>query len=261
MIRRLWLIARSVLIEAVRRREVYVIVLLSTLLIGAVMTVDFFKVEGLTKFYREVALRVMSAATALMVIVLAARQLPREFENRTIYPLLAKPISRPAFLLGKLFGVMLAAAFCFGLFMAVYLCGAMYLGGRGAIPWGLFAQYIYLQMIQMLILSTLCFWLSMLFNLDAAITLGVIFYATSATLSTAVSYIYDFVGAAAQLVMRVLTWAIPQLMLFDLSGKTVHSTFWKPLSAATMGELSLYGGFFAALYFAFAWICFRRKAL
>ena len=54
------LIARSVLIEAVRRREIYVVVLLATLLIGALMSVDFFGLDGLTKFYREIALKVMS---------------------------------------------------------------------------------------------------------------------------------------------------------------------------------------------------------
>ena len=63
--RAVWLIARTVLIEAIRRREIYAIVALSMLLIGAVMTVDFFQIEGLTKFYRDVALKIMSVATAL----------------------------------------------------------------------------------------------------------------------------------------------------------------------------------------------------
>ena len=98
------LIAKSVLIEAVRRKEIYVIVLAASLLIGAVMTVDFFDIQGLTKFYREIALKIMGVATALTVIVLAARQLPREFENRTIYPLMARPISRMTFISGNLAG-------------------------------------------------------------------------------------------------------------------------------------------------------------
>ena len=69
--RPVWLIARSVLIEAVRRKEIYVIVLLALMVIGGVMSVNFFGMEGLTKFYREVALEVMSIACALMVVVLS----------------------------------------------------------------------------------------------------------------------------------------------------------------------------------------------
>ena len=106
------LISRTVLVEAVRRKEIYAIVLISLMLIAATMTVNFFKLEGLAKFYRETGLQIMSIATALSVIVLAARQLPREFESRTIYPLLAKPVSRFQFLMGKILGVLLAAAFC-----------------------------------------------------------------------------------------------------------------------------------------------------
>jgi ABC-type transport system involved in multi-copper enzyme maturation permease subunit len=138
-----WLIARTVLLEAIRRKEIYAIVLVSVLLLGAVMTVDFFGIKGLTKFYREVALKLMSTATAFTVVILAARQLPREFENRTIHPLLARPIGRATFLLGKLLGVLLAAGFCFGLFMSVFVAGSFYL--EATVPGVLFAQYIFLH--------------------------------------------------------------------------------------------------------------------
>lgn len=255
----IWLIARSVLIEAVRRRETYAIVMVSVLLIGAVFTVDFFEVRGLTKFYREIALKIMSLATALTVIVLAARQLPREFENRTIYPLLAKPVSRMSFMAGKLTGVMLAAAFCFALFMGIFAAGSLYLGA--GIPWGLFVQYIYLQMLMMLVLATLSFWLSMTMNFDAAVTLSVLFYAASATITAAMSYLYDYLSLAGQLVMTALTFVIPHLSLFDLSGKAVHAEAWAPLGAQVMLYLTLYGGAFAAIYFSGALFVFRRRAL
>ncbi len=257
--RSVWLIAKSVLIEAVRRREIYAIVFVSVLLIGAVMTVDFFQLQGLTKFYREVALHIMSFATALTVIVLAARQLPREFETRTIYPLLAKPVGRLRFLLGKLLGVMLAAAFCFGLFMLVYIAGALYLGG--SIPWMLFIQYIYLQMLMMLILATLSFWLSMVVHLDAAITLGFLFYAASAVLTTAISLLYDYVSLVGKVVLVILNFIIPQLTLFDLSGKAVHSEAWGPIGLNVLAALTAYGLFFILLYFSLAMFTFRRRPL
>lgn len=254
-----WLIARTVLLEAIRRREIYVIVFVSVLLIAGVMSIDFFELEGLTKFYREVSLNVMSLATAITCIVLAARQLPREFESRTIYPLLATPISRSRFLAGKLLGVMLASAFCFVMFMAVYVIGVLYM--KGHVPVALFAQYMYLQMLMMLILATLSFWLSMLLNLDAAITMGAIFYMASSVLTTATSYLYDFVGPIARGALIVLNFVIPQLTLFDLSGKAIHSDVWGPLTWRPMLALTLYGGFFAALYFGFAIHVFRRKPL
>jgi ABC-type transport system involved in multi-copper enzyme maturation permease subunit len=256
-----WLIARSVLIEAVRRREIYALVLVSTLLIGALMTVDFFKLEGISKFYREVALQIMSAATALTVIVLAARQLPREFETRTIYPLLAKPISRLAFLNGKLLGVMLAAAFCFALFMGIYLGGVVYLGDN--VPGLLFAQYVYLQMLKMLILATLSFWLSMVMNLDAAITMAVIYFATASVMMNAFLFIFPEADPLGQWLIIALTWIVPQLDVFNLTEKAVHAgtDVWQPLSFGIMAMLTTYAVAYALIFHGLAFLTFRRRPL
>lgn len=257
--RAIWLIAKSVMLEAVRRREIYAIVLISCLIIGAVMMIDFFQIEGLTKFYREIALKIMSIATGLTVVVLASRQLPREFESRTIYPLMARPVTRFAFLLGKLFGVMLSAAFCFALFMGVFICGTFYLGGE--IPWMIFAQYVYLQLMMMLILATLSFWFSMMMNFDAAITMGAIFFLTASTFINIVTYIYDYTTQIGQMVLRALVFVIPQLSLFDLSEKAVHAQAWEPLGLATMASLTLYAVFFAAIFISLANFWFRRREL
>jgi len=256
-----WLIARSVLIEAIRRKEIYAVVLVSSLLIGAVMTVDFFKLEGITKFYREVALQLMSAATAITVIVLAARQLPREFESRTIYPLLAKPISRLLFLNGKLLGVMLAATFCFALFMGIYLLGSLYLGGE--LPVLIFLQYLYLQMLKMLILATLAFWLSMVMNLDAAITIAVIFFAAASILTNALTLLYDQATPFGRVMLTIMNYTIPQLEILDLSDKAVHTAegTWGPLTLPVMLALTAYALFFSGVYYGAAYFVFRRKPL
>ena len=253
------LIARTVLIEAVRRREVYVVVLLSVALVASVMSIHFFALEGLTKFYREVTLHVMSMAAAITTVVLASRQLPRDFDNRTIHPLLAKPVGRSTFLVGKLMGVMAAAAFCFALLMAIYVAGSYWLGT--GIPWVLFGQFFYLQMIMMLILASLGFALSLRFNLDAAITLGIVFYFTSAIIMSASVMIYKETGTVGRGLMLVMNYVLPQLTLFDLSEKTIHADAWAPLPFSVMAQLTLYGAAFAALYLGLAYLMFRRRPL
>jgi len=259
MIRGMGPVARTVWIEAIRRREIYTVVLVSCLLILVTMGLDFFQLEGLNKFYREFALKVMSASTALTVIVLACRQLPREFESRTIYPLLARPIGRNAFLFGKLLGVWLSAGFCLGLFMGVFMAGMRILGGD--VPWPMFIQYVYLQMAMMLILSALGFALSMLFTVDAAMSIGVLLYALGATLSSILTYIYDQTSPLGQAVLSALTYLVPQLMLFDLSEKTVHAEVWEPLSFATLSALTGYALVFTGVYLGGAVLLFRRRPL
>jgi len=253
-----WLIARTILLEAVRRQELYVIVLISVALLGGLRFVKFFDIEGLGKFYREVSLKTMNLATALTAILLAARQLPREFKNRTLYPLLAKPVSRLDFLLGKFFGVMLAAGFCYGLFMLVFLAGSLTL--RAKMNYPLFVQAVYLQAWSIAVLVAMTFVLSLLFNTDAAITLSAILCLSSQVLMTLMSYLYDYVGRAQQWGLLALHFLVPQLTLFDLSAKIVHE-IWPPIPAWAVWRLTLYGAGYTAVFLALAYLLFRRRPI
>lgn len=253
------MIAKSVWIESIRRRELYVLVLVACGLIGLIMTMDFFGLQGLTKFYREAALKVMSWTTALAVIVLAARQLPRELENRTIYPLLARPLHRIEFLGGKLLGVLLGGAFCFALFMLLFVAGSLRMGAP--VPWGLFLQHIYLQLLMVCVVGSLAFLLSLLLHVDAVITICCLLYFLSSVSASVLIHLYEYMGALGRGVLVVLNYAIPQITLFDLSEKAVHAEVWAPLSWKILGVLTLYAGTYVVVFLALTVVLFRRRAL
>lgn len=259
MLRKIWLIAKTVLLESVRRKEIYAIVLLSAVFIAFLGSVRFFQIEGIGKFYRETALKIMSIATALTVIFLAARQLPREFESRTIYPLLAKPVSRLEFILGKFFGVMLAGAFCYLLFTIIFVFGILYLHSK--INWIVYLQEFYLIMLMLGIVASLSFALSMILHLDAAITISALLFLLSQIITTTISYLYDYLGSGGKIAMRIFNIIIPQLTLFDLSAKIVHQEVWGPISFWAMRTLTIYAFAYILIFLAAGYLLFRRKAL
>ena len=252
-------LARSVLLEAVRRKDIYVIILLCCTLIGVAMAMDFFGLTGLVKFYREIALRLMGTATAIAVILLATRQLPREFEQRTIYPLLARPIGRALFLLGKGLGIQAAAVFCFGLFMLLYVAGLLYLGGP--VGWSLFAQHLLLQFLQMMLLTAACFLLSLAFSKDAALTLGLLLYFAADLISHVSLNLYEMTNAFGRAILHLLLYILPQLSLFDLSRKTLHEEIWEPLGLGVIFALVAYALVYTLVYGAGAYLLFRRRPL
>jgi len=252
-------IAGSVLLEAVRRRELYVIVSVCGALAAAVMGMEFFGLGGLVKFHRELSLKLMGVSTALTAVLLAVRQLPREFESRTVYPLLARPVGRFAFLLGKGLGVSIAAAFCLALFMVIYAVGIFRLGGD--IGWGLFLQHLYLQMLQILLLISACFLLSLAFTHDAALVIALLLYAASGLISSASLALYPLTSAAGRAALWLLNYLLPQLALFDLSDKAVHSEIWSPLAAPVMLALTAYGLVYTGVFTAGAYALFRRRPL
>jgi ABC-type Na+ efflux pump permease subunit len=59
---------------------------------------------------KDISLGAMSIFTSLLAIVAAARLIPQDIEDRTIYTILAKPVPRFEYLLGKIAGVLLLLA-------------------------------------------------------------------------------------------------------------------------------------------------------
>ncbi len=258
-LRQISLVARGVWLEALRRREIYVIVAVTCLFILALAQIRFFGLETLNKFYREVALKIMGGATGLTVIVLGARQLPREFESRTIYPLLARPIHRATFLLGKQLGVAGAGVFCLALFLILYVLGCLTIG-VDLYP-ALLLQHVLLQIFMLLILTSLSFLLSTLFTFDAAITLGVMYFLVSSVFANLYLELYENAVGLARWLIVGLTWLTPQLMLFDLSEKNVHGDVWSPVAAGVIVQLAVYALIFTAAHLLISLWLFRRKPL
>jgi ABC-type transport system involved in multi-copper enzyme maturation permease subunit len=112
-------VAGVVIKEMYRRKDFYVLLILVALITGLMGSVNFFGDDKIVRYLKEICLDLIWIASLVMAISSMARQMPAEKENRTIYPLLAKPVSRTQLLAGKFLGCWLAcgvALFCFYLF-------------------------------------------------------------------------------------------------------------------------------------------------
>ena len=58
---------------------------------------------------KDVSLGAMSIFTWLLAVLATAMLLPKDIEDRTLYTILAKPVPRFEYLLGKLLGVLAAS--------------------------------------------------------------------------------------------------------------------------------------------------------
>jgi len=97
------LILRGVLLEILRRKEFYVLLLLMGLFALGVIVVSVVGIENpaTATFLLNLGLSFGAVAAHLLVLITAARQIPNELETRSLYPLLAKPLSRSHYVLGK----------------------------------------------------------------------------------------------------------------------------------------------------------------
>ncbi len=117
-----WAIGGIVVKELYRRKDFYVLFVLTALITLLLGTVNFFNEPKIVRYIKEICLLLIWVSSLVIAIGTAARQIPAERENRTIFPLLAKPVTRGQVLLGKFVGCWLAcgvALLVFYLFFGV----------------------------------------------------------------------------------------------------------------------------------------------
>jgi ABC-type transport system involved in multi-copper enzyme maturation permease subunit len=119
--RRFAAIAGNTFRDLVRQKVFYFMVVFALILIGSSLVMAPLSFRGQLNTVMDVALGAMSLFTMLLAVLATAILLPRDLEERTLYTILAKPVSRFEYLLGKLAGVALmlfvatvamTAAFC-----------------------------------------------------------------------------------------------------------------------------------------------------
>lgn len=122
--RHLQLMIYQVWLQFLRRNEFYVVLILMGVYLAGIQVMR--ASGGITdkptqEFVLSLGLTFSASFAAVLTAAFAARQLPEEFENRTLYPLLAKPISRGEVLLGKFAGVLLIGVGSLALFTTLCL--------------------------------------------------------------------------------------------------------------------------------------------
>ncbi len=115
-VHRVGVIAANTLTEAVRQKVFILFLLIGLVFIASAVFFAQFTFGEQMKFIKDTCLGVISVITTLIAIVGTAQLLPSEVENRTIYTILAKPVRRFEFLLGK---------FCGGLLLLLLSMAAM----------------------------------------------------------------------------------------------------------------------------------------
>ncbi len=251
-------VAGVVIKELYRRKDFYVLFVLTALLTVAAGSVNFFHDEKIVRYVKDICLLLIWVSALVIAIVTTARQIPAEREARTIFPLLAKPVSRAQVVTGKFLGCWLATGVALVVF---YFFFAIITGSHEHIwPWLMYLQAAWLQWCMLAIVIGL-------------VLLGSIYFAAPSSTST-ISFIVvvGILGIGShlkvvalqqpepmQFILTVIYFVMPHLEWFDLRDFVVYDqtlVSWAALTLAT-GYAAVWTGVFLLL----AWFGFSRKNL
>src|SRR5580704_9585630 len=115
-------IAKIVVLEMYRRKEFYVLFILTIVICLIMGIINFFNDKQIVRYLKELCLLMIWVSSLIIAITTTARQIPVEREQRTLLPLLAKPLSRAQLIFGKFLGCWIVcglALICFYIFFGV----------------------------------------------------------------------------------------------------------------------------------------------
>ena len=116
--------------DLVRQKVFYFMLVFALILIGASLALASLSFQGQLQTVMDVCLGAMSVFTMLLAVLSTAMLLPKDLEDRTLYTILAKPVARFEYLVGKLAGVAAILAVATVLMTAVFCVVLWYWQGR-----------------------------------------------------------------------------------------------------------------------------------
>jgi len=261
-----WRVAVSVFRESVRDKVLYNLVFFAILLIAASALIGQLSAGQELKIIKDLGLAAMSIFGLFIAVFIGIGLVFKEVERRSIYSLLAKPITRTQFILGKYAGLVLTLAVNLGIMVAAFYAVLAWLDATTPAPlkraWEAPAldpamlTAVALVFVQLMVITAVALLFSTFSSplLSAALTFGVFlaghFSADLRDLEQAVQ------SPVITGVTRALYYLLPNLAAFDVKARVVHGD---PVLWADVGLAVGYGVLYiGALLTAAVWIFSRR---
>jgi ABC-type transport system involved in multi-copper enzyme maturation permease subunit len=252
-------LAGVVIKEMYRRKDFYVLFVLTALLTVLTGSSTFFDDPKIVGYLKEVCLLLIWIATLVIAMTTAARQLPAERESRTIFPLLAKPVTRLQVILGKFFGCWLVS----GLAVSVFYVFFGIVAGSREHHWPIM-QYVQAGCLHWMMLGVvvaMTIFGSLVFSAPSVnVTITFIVVGGILLVGEHLHKVAVRLTEPSQTILEVIYFLIPhlewafnyrELVLFDQP-----SIGW-----AAIGEASVYWLVYMAALLLASWMVFRRKTL
>lgn len=265
--KQIWLLAKITYKEGVRNRILLGILLVALLSSAFNLVFSQMFAHDLSKVSVDMGLSTVSFAGLAVIFFMGINLLARDFEKRTIYMVISRPISRWQYVLGKFTGLALmvgTSVGILGLFAAAGVKTSM-LMAPDFIPvnysWAIFGLSVLYSYLGLLIITAMAQLFTCLFSSSYI-----------ALLITACAY---FIGHNVELVRKtfiessemnrfynslieVVTWLFPNLQAFDLK---IAAGYGLPLEPVSLCWTAMYGLSYIGVVLTLSVCIFQRREL
>ena len=215
---RLATVAANTFRETVRERVLYNLVFFAILMILSGLLLGQLSIRQDEKILKDVGLAAMDLFGTLIAVFIGVGLVSKEIERRSLYPLLAKPLSRTEFFLGKFGGLV----FTLLLNLAV-MTGGLYATllatGRPADPVLLQAVYAIFLGLVLVVAFALLFSTVTSSVLASVFTVGVIL---AGRYSDVIRNMHEVLPGVPSWLVDLLSAVIPNFQNFDFKSRVAY---------------------------------------
>jgi len=250
--------------EAVRDRVLYNLVFFALLMIAAAIIVGQISIGIEQVVIVSLGLSAISFIGLLIAIFIGVGLVSKEMDKRTLYALLAKPVRRWEFILGKFAGLVLTltvntAAMAAGLLVAMlYVEHTMPPGSTGGGGYATVLVAVYFIALKLALVVAL----ALLFSSATTPLLSILY---TAGLYIAGNFIQqmrtlrtDLMNPVLAKVLRWLSYLLPNFDNFDVVGAAAHG---RGVPAPLIWQNTLYAMLYCAIVLLGAAMVFSRRNL
>jgi len=253
-LKRVLAVAANTFRETVRERVLYNLVVFALLMMGSGLFVGELSIRQDEKIIKDIGLGSMDIFGTLIAIFIGVGLVSKEIERRSLYPLLAKPLGRDEFFLGKFMGL------GFTLFVNLAVMGTglfltLWVTGRGVDLHLLKA--IYTLYLSLLLIVALALFFSTLTS-SAVASICTVCVVVAGRFSDVIRNMRQVAPAMPRWSVDLLYYVIPNLRNLDLKDRVVYGD---PVPVATLAWITLYALAYIGLLLSGAMAAFQRRDL
>ncbi len=255
MIRTLTTLAVGTFRETVRDRLFYLVGMFGFIMLASTAVLSPLTIGAQSKIMTDVGLAAMSAFGLLVVMLVGSNMIRKEVDKGTIVTILAKPVGRRQYLVGKFLGLNLTLACMLGLMGALFFMVLLVAPGAFSPR---YLSAIYMTLLEMTVINAVVVLFSTCVSapLAAIATLGVFLMGH---LSQSIRDFGSMQGThLQQTIFDAVYYLVPNLEIFNVRGAVVHG---ETISAHQLVLATVYGLGYAGLLLILSSAVFQRKGL
>ncbi len=256
--RNVWTVATNTFREALRDRVLYNLVFFALLMMGAAILVGQISIGIEQSVIVSLGLTAISVIGIFIAVFIGVALVSKEIDKRTLYALLAKPVERWEFLLGKYGGLVMTlavntAAMAVGLYVALWTVKHP----LERSDWYLLVA-VYLILLKLALIVALAMFFSCFTTPFLAIlfTVGIYFAGVFAEDLRTIQAIN--MPAVTMKSMRGISYLLPNFENFNVMGAVAHG---RGVPASLVWQDTAYAILYAGLVLAAAAMVFSRRNL